>query len=304
MARIKFANHPYIEGGKHNFPMRIGKEQVGYFTYPDFDIPTSDLNTLYVSTPNLTLGVFELAAGSKFSPPDHHPGEELYYIAEGDLTEVNPISGQAVHVQQGEVLIIPREGAHGGYNFGNKRMKAVFALAPNMVADQTFPTDLAGKWRVLKGRDEESYKPYPPLEKKVLEGTINDIGRWPVPGEELRKDPKYLRCVTEKEKLNVINGLENPYLMKFAVSNDLIHFGEIVMPTGGVGCRVSDPEKHEGDTAIYVLEGKLSFIMMESRETFLIEKDEVMFIPAGIEYQMMNYHDEFVHAVFAIAPGL
>ncbi len=304
MARIVFGNHPFDV--PKNKPMRIGKEQVGYFTYPDYAIETSDLNNLYISTGELTMGYFELAPGAKFSPPDHHPGDECYYVLEGELMEVNPISGQAVRVQEGEALLIPQESAHGGYNFGTKRMKAVFALAPQMVneAEQKFPTDLEGKWRVLKGKDESQYKQYPNCEELGTYGTISDVGNWPVSGEKLRKDPGYLRVVREDNKLNIINGLANPYLMRFACSNDKIHFGEIVFPSGGVGCRVSDPESHEGETAIFVTAGTISFIMMESREVFKIEKDELMFIPKNTEYQMVNNWAEPAHAVFCIAPEL
>lgn len=304
MARIVFGNHPYdVPKDK---PMRIGKEQVGYFTYPDFAIETSDLNNLYVSTSELTMGYFELAPGAMFSPPDHHPGDECYYILEGELTEVNPITGQAVRATANEVLIIPQEGAHGGYNFGTKRMKAVFALAPQMVntEEQIFPTDLEGMWRVLKGKQEADYEPWPDCKETGTNGTINDVGKWPVAGEELRKDPKYLRLIREENKLNVINGLDNPYMMRFACSNDKIHFGELVFPSGGVGCRVSDPESHAGETAIFVKEGIISFIMMESREVFKIEKDEVMFIPKNTEYQMVNNWEEQARAVFCIAPEL
>jgi Mannose-6-phosphate isomerase len=304
MARIVFGNHPFdVPKDK---PMRIGKEQVGYFTYPDYAIETSDLNNLYISTSELTMGYFELAPGAKFSPPDHHPGDECYYILEGELMEVNPITGQAVRVQENEVLIIPQEGAHGGYNFGTKRMKAIFALAPQMVneEEQKFPTDLDGMWRVLKGKDEANYKVYPNCNEIGTYGSISDVGKWPVTGEELRKDPKYLRVIKEDNKLNVINGLNNPYLMRFACSNNNIHFGEIIFPSGGVGCRVSDPESHEGETAIFVTQGTISFIMMESREVFKIEKDEMMFIPKNTEYQMVNNWAEPAHAVFTIAPNL
>ena len=63
MARIEFRNHPYTEGGIKNEPILITREKLGYFTYPDFDIPHSDLNTLLVSTPNLFAAYFALAPG-------------------------------------------------------------------------------------------------------------------------------------------------------------------------------------------------------------------------------------------------
>lgn len=303
MARIVFGNHPFTAEKKEK-PMCIRKEACGYFTYPDFEICTSDLNTLYLSTPEMTVGYYELAPGSKFAPPDHHPGDEIYYIMEGELWEVNPITGQNVHLMPGDALLIPFGAAHGGYNFGKTRMKAVFALAPNMVTGQNFPTDLTGKWRVLKGKDEGAYEKFSDVEKKNVIQTIDHVGRWPVSGQELRQFPGYLRRITEYEKLNVVNGLENPYLMKFFISNDLIHMGELILPSGGKGCRISEPESHAGETAVFVLDGSISFLMTESRETFKVEPGELMYIPKGVEYQMMNYWEEFARAIFVIAPAL
>lgn len=302
MARIVHGNHPF--NWPKDQPKCIRKEDCGYFTYPDYALGTSDLNTLYISTDKLTLGYFELAPGAQFDPPDHHPGDECYYVIEGELLEVNPISGQAVRVQEGEVLLIPYEAAHGGYNFGSKRMKAVFALAPNMVTGQEFPTDLAGKTRVLNGMNEKDFKTYPDWDEPNLHGTINHLGKWPVSGTEIRKDPKYLYVIDDKKKLNVVSGIENPYLMRFAVSNDLINFGELILSAGGKGCRVSDLESHKGETAIFVLSGTLSFVMEHSRETFKVEKDEVMFIPQGMEYTMINNWENPAHAIFVIAPEL
>lgn len=94
MSRIVHGNHPL--NVPKNQPMRIGHEQVGYFTYPDIEyLAASDLNCLYISTDKLTLGYYEFQGGGQFDPPDHHPGDECYYILEGQLTETNCFSGQA-----------------------------------------------------------------------------------------------------------------------------------------------------------------------------------------------------------------
>ena len=301
MSRIVHGNHPY--NVPKDQPMRIGREQVGYFTYPDIKyLGSSDLNTLFISTDKLTLGYYELAPGAQFSPPDHHPGDECYYIVEGELTEVNCDSGQACQLQKNEVLLIPHGAPHGGYNFGHKKMKAVFALAPNMVkpGTQSFPTDLEGKWRVLHGAQEDDFKKYPPQEQKRILGTIDRLGNWPVLDEENRIAPKYLRVAHEDDKLCVINGYDHPYLMKFAFSTKYMNFGELIIPAGGNG-RITDRESHKGQTAIYVESGYLGVIITETQETFKIHPDEVMYIPEDCEYQMMNYEAEPVHAIFAIS---
>lgn len=302
MARIVHGNHPFdVPKDK---PMRIGREQVGYFTYPDIEfLPTSDLNTLYLSTDKLTLGYYELAPGSQFAPADHHPGDECYFILEGQLTEVNAFSGQACTLNPGNALLIPNGAAHGGYNFSDKKMKAVFALAPNMVkpGTQTFPTDLDGKWRVLKGADESGYEKYPAKEQPRYLGSIDRLGNWPVPDEEHRVDPKYLRVARDEDKLDIVSGYDNPCLMRFAFSTQYMNFGELILPGGGKGCRITDPMSHKGQTAIYVHTGALAAIVTDTRETFKILPDEVLYIPENCEYQLMNYEAEPVHAIFAIS---
>lgn len=302
MARIVHGNHPF--NVPKDQPMRIGHEQFGYFTYPDIEyLSQSDLNCLFVSTDKLTMGYFELQAGGQFDPPDHHPGDECYYIVEGQLTETNYNSGQACTLNPEDVLLIPYGAAHGGHNFSNHKMKAIFALAPNMVkpGTQSFPIDLAGKVRVLKDEQEKDFTHYDAEEDTKYLGTIDRIGNWPVNDGKLRVMPKYLRVSRPNDRMDIVVGKKNPYLMRFAFSTKFMHFGELILPRGGHGSRISDPESHKGQTAIYVKSGALCFIIQETRETFKIYPGEVMYIPENTVYQMMNYEDEAARAVFAIS---
>lgn len=301
MARIVHGNHPF--NVPKNQPMRIGHEQVGYFTYPDMEyLAFSDLNCMFISTDKLTLGYYEFQGGGQFDPPDHHPGDECYYILEGQLTETNYYSGQACTLNPDDVLLIPHGAAHGGHNFSDHKMRAVFALAPNMVkpGDQTFPTDLVGKVRVLNATQNENLQEYNLVEEKHYIASINRLGNWPVIDEENRVMPKYLRVNHPNERMDIVVGEKHPYLMRFAFSTKYINFGELILPRGGHGCRITEPESHKGQTAIYVKSGVLCFIITETRETFKIYPGEVMYIPENCEYQMMNYEDTRATAVFAI----
>lgn len=302
MARIVHGDHPY--NVPKDRPMRIGHEQFGYFTYPDIEfLGSSDLNCLFISTDKLTMGYYEFQPGGQFDPPDHHPGDECYYILEGQLTETNCYSGQACTLGPGDALLIPNGAAHGGHNFSDQKMRAVFALAPNMVkpGTQTFPTDLAGKARTLYGGQEADFEHYSPVEAKRYIPTIDRIGNWPVEDAELRKMPRYLRVSRPDDRMDIIVGEKHPYLMRFAFSTRHIHFGELVLPVGGHACRISEPRRHEGQTALYVTSGALCFIITKTRETFKIYPGEVMYIPEGCEYQMMNYEAKAATAIFAIS---
>lgn len=302
--RMQHGNHPY--NVPKDQPMRIGHEQIGYFTYPDMEyLATSDMNGMYISTDKLTLGYYEFQPGGQFDPADHHPGDECYYILSGQLTECNYFSGQALTVNPGDALMIPEGGAHGGHNFSktNEKMKAIFAIAPNMVkpGTQTFPTDLAGKARVLHGDEEKTVKHYPAVPDTHYIGSIDRLGNWPADDKTLHQMPKYLRRSRPDDRLDVVVGKKHPYLMRFAFSTKNINFGELIMPVGGHECRISEPESHKGQTAIYVKSGVLCFIMTKTRETFKIYPGEVMYIPENWEYQMMNYEAEPATAVFAIS---
>lgn len=302
MARIEFRNHPYTEGGIKNEPILITRERVGYFTYPDFDIAHSDLNTLLVSTPNLFAAYFELSPGTQYGPPDYHPNDEIYLVLEGELTQVSPFSGQAVTVKRGEVLVMPKGCVHAGFNFGQTKMKA-FSCSAGIVDDQLFPTDMTGKWNLYKRGTTEEFPEPKPFYRNTKLGTINDIGKWPVDFEELRKPPQYLYKVSEEDKLRVVRGLDYPILMKIGVSNDTIQMGEYIIPAGGIQCRMSEPDSHKGECCIYLIEGEMGIFMTKTRETFKLSPDEAIYIPAGQEYSMINYGTNPAHAVFVISPS-
>lgn len=302
MARIEFRNHPWTKDGKKDQPILITRENVGYFTYPDFDIAHSDLNTLLVSTPNLFAAYYELPPGAQYGPPDYHPNDEIYLVLEGELTQVNPFSGQAVTVKAGEALIMPKGAVHAGFNFGQTTMKA-FSCSPGIVSDQLFPLDMDGKWNLYKQNTTGVTTAPPSWTEPVKLGTIYDIGKWPVDFEELRKPPQYLYKVTEENKLRVVRGLEFPILMKISVSNETIQMGEYIIPSGGIQCRMSEPDSHKGEECIYVIEGEMGVFFTESRETFKVYADEAIYIPAGMEYRMVNYGTGPIRAAFVITPS-
>lgn len=154
---------------------------------------------------------------------------------------------------------------------------------------------------MLKGEQEKDFPHYEAVEDKKFLGTIDRIGNWPVKDDELRVMPKYLRVSRPNDRMDIVVGEKNPYLMRFAFSTQYMHFGELVLPRGGHGCRITDPESHKGQTAIYIKSGALCFIIQETRETFKIYPGEVMYIPENTVYQMMNYEDEAARAVFAIS---
>ena len=302
MARFEFRNHPYTPNGIKNEPILITRDKLAYFTYPDFDIAHSDLNTLLVSTPNLFAAYFELPAGTQYGPPDYHPNDEIYIVLEGEFTQVSPYSGQAVTVKAGEALIMPKGCVHCGFNFTQKTAK-MFSCSPGIVEDQTFPVDQDGKWNMYKRGTLEEFPEPRPMFRNTKMPTKYDLGKWPADFQELRKETPYLYKVSEEDKLLIVRGLEFPILMKISASNEAIQVGEYIVPAGGIQCRMSEPDSHEGEECIFVVSGEMGIFMTETRETFKVLPGEAIYIPAHQSYSMINYGNEPIYATFVITPS-
>ena len=132
---------------------------------------------------------------------------------------------------------------------------------------------------------------------------ISHIGKWPVEGKEARRTGEFFKIAREN-RLSTIHGKTFPVLISFYVSNDFLHLGELVIPSGGTGPRASEPDKHAGDAVLYVESGPITFFIPETHEAFHVEEGEAMFIPEGTNYQCINYTGKVVKGIFAIAPDI
>ena len=298
-----FGNHPFPPQQKR--PVHIRGDLIKHFIYPAERPHFSDLNYLYVSTDKLTVGTWQLGPGGNYDPPDLHAGDEVYYVLDGVLTEHNPLVGEFMRVKKGEALLLPMGGYHKGHNFEQGIMRILYVIAPKIWEDQAPPMDFsAGKMKMYKGRHNAKLPRQPVVPQWNQHGTTDDIGRWPVPGPECRKNPKLFYHIPEEKKLLNIHGVEYPMLIKFFVSNDLLHMGEFILPAGGTGSRASQPDAHKGDAVLFVEEGPVTFFLPGTQEAFDVREEEAMFIPEGVQYQLINYTSKTVKAIFSIAPGL
>ncbi len=303
MAEGIFGNHPFPPDQKK--PIHIRGDLIKHFIYPAERSHFSDLNYLYVSTDKLTVGTWQLGPGGTYDPPDLHAGDEVYYLLDGVLTEHNPILGEFMQVKKGEALLLPWSGYHKGYNFESGIMRVLYVIAPKIWDDQAPPMDFeAGKMKQYKGKFNDRLPGNPPLPQWNMHGTTDDIGRWPVPGPDCRKSPILFYHITEDKKLMNVHGTQYPMLVKFFVSNDVLHMGEFILPAGGIGSRASEPDSHKGDCALFVEWGPITVFLTDTLEAFDVQQEEVMFIPEGVRYQLINYTDHVVKAIFSIAPGL
>lgn len=298
-----FGNYPFPSDLKK--PAHITNSLIKSYVAPVENIYLSDLNKLFVSTNYLTVGMFHLAPGSSYDPPDIHEGDEAYYILDGILTEHNPQTGEFMQVRKGESLLVPMYGYHKGYNFEQDVLRVLFVIAPKVDPGDVSPVDFKdGKMKMYKGKNNDTFEKYGKIPEWNLHGTTDDIGQWPIPGPDSRKEPVFFYHITENKKLINVHGTKYPMLVKFFVSNDLLHMGEFILPAGGTGCRASEPDSHKGDCILFVESGPITVFLPKTQETFYIQPEEVMFIPEGTEYQLINYTCNTVKAIFSIAPNI
>ena len=134
--------------------------------------------------------------------------------------------------------------------------------------------------------------------------SADQLGQFPVNGEESRKKPVRFYHIPRNKMLQTIHGHEHPIPLTFYVSNDLVHMGEFVIPPGGKGVRASEPDRHEGDAAMYAEVGPIVVLFPDTIETFEVKTGETLFIPEGMRHQFMNYSSKLVKGIFAVAPKL
>lgn len=299
IAKCTFQNHPYTEEPRDK-PIHITRDMVAPFIYPtpDLGMDYSDISFVYLSTNEITCTTYDISPGGRFEPPDYHAGDEVYIVLEGKLTMLNTVSGQVVDVHAGEGLLMPMGAVHVGYNFTQEKVRTMAVLAPKIFAEQEFPTDTMGTYNVLNAKGKKEFDNFAKYPGTNYMGNISDLGAWPVDGPSAREYPQMFHYIPESKKLMVINGQENPLLMKFVVSNDFMQVAEVVIPTGGKGARMSEPCRHEGDAVYYIHKGTLSVFMTETRESYQIGDQEALFIPKGMEYQLFNYENDLITAYF------
>lgn len=264
-----------------------------------------------VSTDQLHCGFMEMAPGSTWHFVDEHLGDETYYIISGNLTELECVSGECVEANAGDTLFIPMGCKHKGYNFSEEKQRIFWVIAPVMWPEETdtsFPRDTIRAYKNGKdlsgigAKDESAFglrKEY-----KLRMSDVNQLGKFPVPGPEARKQPIYYYVMNEKNCLTTVFGLKYPMRLRFFVSNDFLHVGEFYLPAGGVGSRVSEVDSHGGDMAIYGVQGPIMVFLPDTEQTFRINDGDVLYLPPNTKHQFINYNSRPIIGYFAIAKEL
>ena len=132
---------------------------------------------------------------------------------------------------------------------------------------------------------------------------IEQLGSFPIDGAKGREAGDFIK-ITNDTALKMVSGIRYPVLLNFFCSNDVTNMGQLVIPTGGIGPRQTEYDKHDGDALFYVEDGPVTFLMKESGDTFHVETGEFMSIPGQTEYKVINYTGHILKCIFIISPNL
>ena len=291
---------PFPDGKK--YPRVIRRQEYMTALYPPNDALTSDNTFTIVTTDTFMLGIYELGPGGAFDPLDIHPGDEFYYILEGPIVQRSG-NGQFAYLEKGDGLFMPQEAWHKAHNFSDKKARVLYFITPKAWGEDIPPKHIPTDWetKFYKGPNNASLPDMRSVIRNISrQGCTDDIGCWPVDGKEARKAPQAVYAVRDQDKLNNVHGVKHPMLMRFIASNDFGHFGEFILPAGGYGPRCSEPDVHEGDGALYCLEGPVTINLVDQQESFQICEEDSFFLPAGTKYQLVNFENKPIKVDFAI----
>lgn len=302
MAKLMDILEHFPFGPEEKKPMLIRKNEYSMALYPPDNAFTSDNTYTMISTDTFMLGIYELAPGANFDPLDIHPGDEFYYILKGPVVQRSG-NGQFAYLETGDGLYMPEGAWHKAHNFSREITRILYFITPKAwgenIPPAVIPSDSETKF--YKGPNNNNLPDMRNIIQNISrQGCTDDIGNWPVPGSIARKEPIAVYAVRDADKLNNITGTAHPMLMRFIASNDYGHFGEFILPAGGYGPRCSDPDVHEGDGALYCVEGPVTINLVDMQESYQIEPEETFFLPAGTKYQLVNFQGEPAKCIFAI----
>lgn len=283
-------------------PMLIRKQDYPGKIWPPDNALTSDIVYTIISTDTFTFGIFELAPGSSFDPWDIHPGDEAYYLLNGRLT-MRGENGVFQYLEEKDGAYIPFKAWHKAYNFEDIPMRVLYFITPRAWDENIVPEGMLtdGSAKQFKGSNEGM-----PDVRSVIQYTTarsactDDCGSFPVDAVKARKAPHVIYKVKDCDKMINIHGNKHPMLMKLIMSNDLGHFGEFILPAGSLGPRVSEPEVHAGDAAVYCEEGPFFINLVDLQDSYELQPGDTFFLPAGTRYQLVNFQPKQVHAIFGI----
>jgi quercetin dioxygenase-like cupin family protein len=245
---------------------------------------------IYVSNDKIQLLVFSLPPGARFGHSERHRtnlgADELYYVVRGELVLANPETGEVHRVEHGGAVWFGPDTWHHGIAYGSQTLRVLEFFAPPPATGSSQPY--------------ANTKPY------LSEPTyVQDdwLGVWPAAAERAR-ERQTQHVVGPDDILWRLEGGEHQVLVGIRLSTDQLTCASVDLLPG----QRSDRRSHAGDAAGYVLDGRLNLLLPDGidgnprRLWFQADRDDGIFVPAGVPYQLFNMTDRPVRMLLGVAP--
>jgi quercetin dioxygenase-like cupin family protein len=245
---------------------------------------------IYVSNERIQQLVFSLPPGARFGHSERHRtnlgADELYYVLAGILVLANPETGEVHRVEAGEAIWFGPDTWHHGIAHGTETLRVLEFFAPPPATGSSQPY--------------ANTKPYLSAPIYVQDEWLE---KWPASAEEARnRHTQHL--VRRADALWRLEGSEGELLVGILLSTDQLTCGVIELLPG----ERSDVRSHGGDLAGYVVDGRLNLLLPEGVDGsagklwFQVDRDDGLYVPAGIAYQLFNMTGDPVRVLFGVAP--
>lgn len=251
---------------------------LSFATEPGNRVPT----WIYLSTPALTAGVFEVPPLGWYDP-SNHPEVELYYILGGTLHFGNPDTGGLVELSQGDVAVIPPHGYHWGHNFSTETATILWWVPGGMHPDDLIARLMAsgGDWTQWYQR-EPVVLGGPHAENEGFRSQLPSARAWPPrAGTPSTADDADVVALRRGDWLHTLQGTESSgrVLTSFFYGDEKFQCGESYLPPS----REAQPETTADSRLLYVASEEF-IVNLGSGESLYGRSGDMIFLPANTEH--------------------
>lgn len=204
---------------------------------------------------------------------------ECQYVLSGQYTLHNPTSGEIQVAGRRQAVAVQNGCWQYGYNFADTEVRVIEWLSFASKPLDCTSRDSNGLTRWVQGESVQSgVLPVPEPELRI---DSRLLGRFPA---QRRPDSRDIELVEETSALRAILGSESPLLAAVLTSSEQLTVAVTEVPGG----RRSDRLQHPSDTVLFVERGKTHVHVPEHNVWAELYDLDVFFVPAGIEYCLLN----------------
>lgn len=233
-------------------------------------VPTQQLVMVQICMP--PGGSFQMSEVNK----PVYDADACLLVLEGEYTVRLPKTGEVRVAKEGEVVLLYGPEWHFGYNFSNRELRVLEAIAP--LSDTEAVKELQPPSQLL-GVDPVAIKNFP--------ATRGD-------GSER------LQIVSRTSALNTVIGERNPVLLRVLASGSRVSSATFDLIAG----QRTETFCFKGDTALYVVGGRIHVRTPGVGGWDEAETDDAFFLPGGTPWEVFNHGGGPATVYFAYSGNL